>query len=341
MRALDHVACMSVDKQISRFLNNVVPDVKDEPRVAVAVSGGGDSMALCFALAGALPDTEIHFITVDHGLRSEAAKEAVLVSEWLEGLGIHTTLKWTHEGVDRKIQEQARDARYRLISEYCDTHEINALFLGHNQDDLIETYLMRLSSGSGLDGLASIAPVSWHKDLMLLRPFYDVPHADLIAYCQENHVEWVEDPSNDSDKYKRVRFRKAQAFMEEEGLTQKRLAKTIERTARAKDALDQVAYSFLDQLIVAQDDETVSIDFIAFQDLHAEFKIRVLSFIIEQLVESAYPPRLEKLEGLAFDITRDAPFRKRTFSGCLFEARPGDNVFVISVEKGRVPTKNS
>ncbi|MGB1077705.1 MAG: ATP-binding protein, partial [Bdellovibrionales bacterium] len=194
---------------------------------------------------------------------------------------------------------------------------------------------MRLSSGSGLDGLSSIAPMSWMKDVAILRPFYDCSHVDLITYCKENKVQWIEDPSNDQDKYKRVRFRKAQDFLTEEGLTSKRLSKTIERMARARDALDQMTVFMLDQLIIDYSDEECGLDLKAFYDLHLEFQIRAVLMVIERLVGvTAYPPRLEKLEGLVHDLGRSSkPFRKRTFAGCVFEVKPKDNVFIISIEK--------
>ena len=177
--------------------------------------------------------------------------------------------------------------------------------------------------------------MSWQDDIAVLRPFYEVSHEDIINYCREESVPWIEDPSNDKEQYKRVRFRKAQEFLEEEGLTPKRLSKTIERMARARDAMDQMTVFLLEQIMIEQSEDTCVLSLEGLNDLHSEFQLRALMMVIEILSESdGYPPRLEKLEGLVFDIGREGkPFRKRTFAGCLFEAKPKENAFVISVEQ--------
>lgn len=324
---------MTIETHFTRFLKAQVPDVFSQESIAVAVSGGGDSMALAYTLTEVLPDHDIHFLTVDHGLRPESAEEAQTVKEWVSEAGHHETLVWSHDGVDSKLQEQARDARYQLMCDYCKSHDIQTLFVGHNQDDLIETFLMRLSSGSGLDGLSSIAPISTTHDVTIVRPFYETSHEDLLNHCRENDVSWIEDPSNDKDDYKRVRFRKAQEFMEEEGLTPKRLSKTIARMSRARDALDSMVGLLFDGCVTGQTGEAVSLDYQVFLAMHAEFQHRVLVHIIQVLApKDGYPPRLEKLEGLVFDLGRDAPFRKRSFAGCLFEVKAKDNLFMISKE---------
>lgn len=327
------LARMTIESHLLRFLKARTPDVFDQERVAIAVSGGGDSMALSYALSQLLPEQEIHFLTVDHGLRPEAAEEALAVKGWVSGVGVHETLVWEHDGLDSKVQEDARQARYDLMLDYCEKHNIQTLFVGHHQDDLIETFLMRLSSGSGVDGLSSIAPVSHMREIMIVRPFYEESHEDLLAYCREQDVAWIEDPSNDQDKYKRVRFRKAQEFLEEEGLTARRLSKTIERMVRVREALDGTTQSILSDISLESEDNTYQMDLAKFYALHAEFKIRVLSLIIQKMTgNTGYPPRLEKLEGVAFDVVREKSFRKRTFAGCLFEVKLKDNVFLITLE---------
>lgn len=327
------LAHMTIETHFSRFLQAQVPDVLSQENIAVAVSGGGDSMALAYMLTEVLPDSNIHFLTVDHGLRPESAQEAETVKEWVSGAGHHETLVWAHDGVDSKVQEAARDARYKLMCDYCTQNDIGTLFVGHNQDDLIETFLMRLSSGSGLDGLSSISPVSTTHGVTIVRPFYETPHEELLEYCRKNDVSWVEDPSNDKDDYKRVRFRKAQEFLLEEGLTSKRLSKTIERMSRARNALDSMIEPLLKECMTGQTKEAVSIDFEKFMGMHREFQHRVLGHVIEQVSPSdGYPPRLEKLEGLVFDLGRNEPFRKRSFAGCLFDVKAKDNLLRVSKE---------
>ncbi len=328
------VNLMSLSSELSSFLKHSAPNVAEQRHVAVAVSGGGDSMALSHALFNALPDHNLHFLTVDHGLRSEAVQEAKQVKTWVSAWGVHETLRWIHEGVHSKIQEDARHARYRLMLEYCRQHDIQTLFLGHHRDDVIETFLMRLTSGSGVDGLASIAPIVKAQGVSILRPFHALSHENLTTYCRVHEVPWSEDPSNDKDQYKRVRFRKAQGFLAEEGLTPDRLSTTIERIARAREALEQTTLNFLDEVLINKSLKKFDFNLIKFCKLHAEFKIRMLSLVIQDLRgDSHYPPRLEKLENLVSDIIWGVEFRKRTFSGCIFHVNTKENIFIVEKEE--------
>ncbi|MCB1721002.1 MAG: tRNA lysidine(34) synthetase TilS, partial [Alphaproteobacteria bacterium] len=111
--------------------------------IAVAVSGGPDSMALCWLLSRWAVErgVKIHVLTVDHGLRPEAAEEAIQVGAWLGGWSQqveHHILRWKTPA-DTAIQEEARKARYGLMAEYCRVHDIRHLFLAHHRDDQAET----------------------------------------------------------------------------------------------------------------------------------------------------------------------------------------------------------
>ena len=131
---------------------------------ALAVSGGSDSTALMVLFADWLrqrrADAGAHTVlTVDHGLRPESAAEARAVADQAAALGFrHALLVWRGPKPSTGLQAAAREARYQLMRDYMGAHDIATLFTAHTRDDQAETLLMRLARGSGLDGLAAIAP---------------------------------------------------------------------------------------------------------------------------------------------------------------------------------------
>lgn len=152
-------------------------------RLAVAVSGGADSIALAL-LMGQICDIEA--VTVDHGLRAEAADEARFVGEVMARHNIaHTILHWQGEKPSSGIQAAARTARYKLIQDWCTAKNISNLVLAHHLDDQAETFLMRLSRGSGVYGLAAMAEVSTLMgslgSIHMLRPLLHVSKDRLIS----------------------------------------------------------------------------------------------------------------------------------------------------------------
>lgn len=293
-----------------------------EPGIAVALSGGGDSMALTYLLAGwaKAKSVPLHALTVDHGLRAEAAAEARQVGEWVGDWGLtHKILKWRGEKPGTKVQEEARAARYRLLSEYCHKHKIKYLFLAHHANDQAETILFRLAKGSGLDGLSGMTALqSYDKSLTLVRPLLDATHESLIKTCKAAKTPWVEDISNVSDRYARIRLRKSMDVLEAEGLTTKRLLVLSGRLERASNALEQlteVAWKncvseinskqvvFIQKALLAQPEEII---------------VRLLAKALNHFrTAKPYPPRLEKIEDLAKQLNESPVFKAATLGGCI------------------------
>ena len=121
-------------------------------RIGVAVSGGSDSLALLHAARAW--GVVVEAVTVDHGLRPEAAEEAAYVAEVCRGLGVpHSVLRW--EGWDGRgnLQDQARQNRYALIAGWAEARRLRSVALGHTMDDQAETLLMRLAREAGVEGL--------------------------------------------------------------------------------------------------------------------------------------------------------------------------------------------
>lgn len=232
---------------LHQFLKKNSPSL-DNARIAIAVSGGADSMALCLALSE-LSETynfQMYALTVDHKLRPESSIEANQVHLWLNKQGIHhETLVWHHNTISSNIQEQARNARYKLLIDYCIRHGIPNLFFGHHLHDQWETFLMRLSHCSGLKGLTSMSSSRERQGIRIFRPFLNTNPNHLKEYLHHCGQPWIEDPSNQSETYERIRFRNKVAILSELGLSPNTIAKTCKKLHLEDEALDWSATSWI------------------------------------------------------------------------------------------------
>ncbi len=308
-------------------------------KIAVAVSGGADSTALVFALSQVLSgkDVEVHAITVDHSLRQDSEKEAQSVHHVLNGLSnvTHTILQWDHNNQkpETRIQEQARNARYDLMSGFMTEQGITHLFLGHHMGDQAETFLFRLAKGSGLDGLSCMLPLQEREGIVYCRPFLMQSKGALISYCVENNFPYVDDPSNENEVFARVRLRRSQHILEEEGLSAKRLAVTAHRIARARQALDAIALKSYGDSLSSNDSDRVVFNFNVLKSNEEEIVFRVvLSAINQMMPDRAYGVRLDRVERLCTDLMKPSPFRKRTLGGIIFDRNDKLGQLILSRE---------
>ena len=289
------------------------------PQLAVAVSGGPDSLALTL-LADAWAkarDGAVIGITVDHGLRPESAAESHAVARWLKARGIrHHILRWRGEKPQANLQAAARAARYGLLESWCRRASVLHLLLGHQREDQAETFLIRIARGSGVDGLAAMAPVVETACVRLLRPLLSVPRARLRATLEAAGQGWIEDASNQDPRHARARLRALLPTLACEGLAVPRLAATADRIGRARHALE----AWTARLLV----EAVTVDSAGYALLTrgplatapAEVGLRALARVIQCVGDGAYAPRLERLERLYRELVDEGLPRARTLGGC-------------------------
>lgn len=312
--------------------------------VAVAASGGPDSMALAWLLAQrvqACGEGDIHVLTVDHGLRPESAEEAAQVGRWLKNwLHVrHVVLKIDNPDRQGSVMENARAARYDILADYCCEKKIETLFVAHHLDDQAETFLFRLAKGSGLDGLAAMRrETRYDENLIIMRPFLDISKSRLIATCRQNDIPFVVDPTNDDARFARNRLRAGQDILAAEGLTPKRLAVTAARMARARAALEYYAAQAFDESIVKESKTEIAFSYDALKADPAEIRLRVLLMAVDKIVpdEGGYGPRREKMEDMAEALFAERPFRKRTLGGCVFSRDSGKETVVVEREEGGI-----
>lgn len=178
--------------------------------IAIALSGGGDSVALLHLAAywARSHDMRLRAVTVDHGLRSASLTETQTVAGWAEDMGIkHNILKWQGEKPTSGIMSAARNARYDLMDGWCKSHNLLHLVTAHTRDDQAETHLMRKRHASGTDGLAGMSQILELPMSRLMRPLLKTTRAELRDYLNRNGIEWLEDPSNLNDAFERIAVR--------------------------------------------------------------------------------------------------------------------------------------
>ncbi|WP_146002579.1 tRNA lysidine(34) synthetase TilS [Telmatospirillum siberiense] len=306
------------------------------PVLAVGVSGGADSLALCLLAEdwARARGGRVEALIVDHALRSESAAEALQVAGWLAERGIsHHILRWEGAKPSSGVQAAAREARYRLTRDWCSRHGVLYLLLGHHRDDQAETFLLRLGRGSGVDGLSAMAPVSALPDVLLLRPLLDVPHARLMATLRALEQPWVEDPSNASGAYRRVRLRRMAPALSAEGLDGACLAATAGRLARARRALERATCEAMVRAVAFDGSGFAWLRTDELAGMPEEVCLRLLARLCRTIGGEAYPPRLERLERLS-EALRSPQRRRRTFAGCLLT--PKKNGWLVCREPGRL-----
>jgi len=292
--------------------------------LAVAVSGGADSMALALLARHWCAENKVRLVafTVDHGLRPESLAEAKQVAAWMKARGVPCRiLSWRGEKPRSRIEEKAREARYALLRAACARGGITHLLLAHHAHDQAETVLMRFAGGSGIDGLAGMAAVSEMEGLTLLRPLLPVLPSRLRATCRAHFQEWVEDPTNGSEAFARGRLRKSFAILQREGLTATRLLRLAARAQRMAQAAREMADAAWEMAFFVRQDEVLLGKDVLFS-LPEEIRLRLIEQALLTLSPEA-PLRQHRLEALA-DVIGEPGFRRRTLAGCVISSSKGN-----------------
>jgi tRNA(Ile)-lysidine synthase len=306
-----------------RAIDALLAPLADAKAILVAVSGGPDSTALLLMAAawarrrGARPRLEA--ATVDHGLRPESGEEARAVAKLCAELGLpHRLLVWRGAKPKTRVQERAREARYRLLAQCAREIGAETIVTAHHLDDQAETTLFRLLRGSGIGGLRAMAARAPRDGLVLARPLLGLPKRALIAYCEAAGVAFVRDPSNDDPHYARARLRALMGALAAEGLDAPALARLARRAGQVEEALTRQAEAAEARLgLVAN----AWCDARALTQAPIEIAERLLAAAIAKVGgKEAGRIGLEKIETLTESL-RDAVAARRAFSANLAGAR--------------------
>lgn len=276
-------------------------------KIGIAVSGGGDSMALLhlFARWSAKTGHPIAAVTVDHNLRDGSAKEAAGVAKFCAEIGVpHEVLVWEDWDGHGNLQAVARDARYRLMAEWAERHGVGAIALGHTKDDGAETYVMRLSRKAGVDGLAAMDTEFERDGMRYARPLWMTSRQELRDYLTRNEVMWFDDPSNHDVDFERVRVREALTALKGLGLGADALQHSSIVMRQARDALEYYTAQEARRLVVAEGADLI----MPYKpDVPDEIARRLRAKAIQWMGHMPYPPRLTSMqhlmEGLSLEGT--------------------------------------
>jgi len=316
---LKHLNTKKISKIYKEFSNSLM--VKED--LAVAVSGGPDSLALaylakCYSIKNKIA---VKFFLVDHKLRLESTKEAVSVKKLLQKVGITCkVLNWKGKKPSRNIQSLAREARYSLLAKECKKNNIKYLLLGHHSNDLFENFLIRVVRGSGLNGLVSFNKSVKYKDedLNILRPLLNLEKNDLINISKIVFKFFIKDPSNINEIYKRTRIRTLLESLEKEGLDLKKLKLTIDNLRDSDKSIKfYVKKNLKDNSVHIKKKDTCVLNQNFFNQSH-EVVFRSLTFVIQKIGKKYYPVRGKSISGLIKRISLKT-FSKITLGGCFVE----------------------
>ena len=302
------------------------------PAVAAAVSGGRDSMSLALLASRwvAAQGGDLVAITVDHGLRLGSAVEARQVGGWLAAHGIrHAILRWQGPYPQSGIQAAARQARYRLLTDYCRAHAILHVLAGHHCDDQAETVLIRRERASGGDGLAAMAAISERMHLRLLRPLLDVPRQRLTATLAAAGQMWADDPSNDNTEMARGRLRAG----ENKGLLADALA-TAHASAGQRMEAERATAGLAARALRFHPGGFATIDRTVLATAAPDIVERLLARTVMAVAGRPYPPRGDRTRRLRDAVATTGRIGGRTLGGCRLVGP--ENLIYVCREAARI-----
>jgi len=316
----------------TRFKSKIFKNIKDK-KFALAVSGGSDSLCLAYfsKVYSSEFNNKIYVLIVDHKLRKESRKEALKVKKILKKRKIPSSiLSWKGAIPKSNIQKKARDIRYSLISNFCLNKNIKYLITAHHEDDQIENFFIRLLRGSGLTGLSSMSGNSkYNRNLKIIRPFLNFKKSDLKYITLNYFKTYIKDPSNENEKFLRVRIRKYRRDMIKEGLDTGKIIKTVNNLISANQALNFYKKKAVYKHVSFLSKSKCLINRQIFLDEADEIIFKSFSDILSLISGTYYPPRSRKVINL-IDRVKKNKFVKSTLGGCIVEE--SDNFISITKE---------
>lgn len=313
--------------------------VAGEPAIALAVSGGADSLALMLLAQrwaqgpGAPPRLVVY--SVDHGLRPEAAGEVAMVLDVAASLGLAARgLAWTGPKPETGLQEAARTARYRLMGAAMAEDGATVLLTAHHLEDQAETVLMRMAHGSGIEGLRGMGAMAEIEGVRVHRPLLGVEPAALRAAVDAAGLTPAQDPSNVDPHYERVRWRQAMPQLAELGLDAAALALFADRMAEADAAISQMTDGCFAEIVRLDGFGAARIELAPFIGLSPAISTRLLGRVLNIVGGRQKPRALGQVERLRQTIAEAGLAKATTMLGCVIRIK--DGAIAVAREPGRV-----
>ena len=309
------------DKKINNIYQKFESFLDINENFIVAVSGGPDSLALTFLskIYSIKKSLNLKYFIINHKLRKNSTLEARYVKKKLNKFKINLSiLTWNGLKPKNNIQSIARDKRLSLLTKVAQKLGIKNILLGHHMDDLIENFFIRLTRGSGLNGLVSLDRKSKIDNINLIRPLLNLEKEDLIYISNSVFGSYVNDPSNQDDKFKRIKIRKFLQQLEEVGLDKDKFLLTIKNLKSTNETIKFYTTENLRKNVFLTEKKKLAVlnrNFFCHSD---EIVFRSFSKIITIVGKKYYPVRGKKLEKTIELITTRSQF-KVTLGGCIIK----------------------
>ena len=317
-------------KNITNNIEEVFKNFFIKKQIAVAISGGCDSVALTFALNDFCKENKIkiYALTIDHGVRKNSKIEAKKVGELLKKFNIsHKILSIPKKEIPQKnIEANLREIRYKMLSDFCKKNHIEFLFVGHHLGDIAENFLIRLFRGSGLDGLSPMQEISEINGVKIMRPFLEISKDELKNYLIEKNISWFEDETNDDEKFLRNKIRKFLASFDDKNLLEKRIYNASKEISKTRDFFDEIMMGYELEIIEQNADNLILINRYRLAEINPAISLKILAKILMKIGDKKYKPRKEKLIRFYEYLIADGAIKKREFYGCVVEKYQDEKV---------------
>ena len=236
----------------------------------------------------------------------------------MKRFGITLHVNKNENKIKNNIQRKAREVRYKLLLNFCKRKKIRFILTAHHSDDQIETFLIRLSRGSGIQGLSSMnKDIKLSKEVKLIRPLLEFKKQELTFIAKKSFGKVFKDPSNINRKYLRTRVRSLKKELEKSGIHHDQILRSINNLASTRDTLN----NYLERVVqssVKKVKNKVSVNLKEIQKESEEIKIKLLSIAIKNFSNSYYPPRSKKVVNMLKRLNSSKKI-KLTLGGCLLE----------------------
>ncbi len=307
-----------VNSKVKSILNKY----KKNNIFVVGVSGGPDSLALSY-ITNSLKNKskfKFFFALVDHGIRKNSNTEALKVKDLLKKHKIKLKILTNKKKIKNNIQKNARDIRYQLLEGFCKKKKAKSLLMAHHQDDQVETFLIRLSRGSGVEGLSSMQEMTTLRSgIRLIRPLLEFNKKTLKNIAKQAFGKVFNDPSNVNKKYLRTNIRSLKSNLVNKGINIEKIVRSIKNLASTKEALDFYVLRSMKKFVKFEKNSTI-LNLVQFQKEPQEIRFRIINDIVKKRSNSYYPPRSKKVINLINGFKNNR-LKKCTLGGCIFERK--------------------
>ncbi len=301
-----------------------------KPSVAVAVSGGPDSMSLLFLINAFIKYKKGNLIAliVDHRIRKNSKEEAKYISSYLNKNNINSQILTVDKyNVIKKSMNEARNNRYNLLTKFCIQNNILHLFLAHHKDDNLETFLHRKIAGSDFYGLKSMSECSVYNKVCIFRPLLSFSKNTLLNYNKKNKIEYINDPSNYNLDYTRPVIRTFLKLSDKKILNE--INKDFEHILFYSPFFVQMIFETLLNYIIHVDSKKIIVNLNKKKEINEIITENIIRRIYQFFFHQSNSPRSKKTRILISEIKK-LNFKNFNIKGML--VKKNDDLLTFSIK---------